>query len=77
LLRLVRFYRLRKLENQAEDLLSLSVVLHGFFKLIRLFIYILLLAHWGACIWYSIGLGNVERGEASWLVEYFDMRWDE
>ena len=74
-LRIFRFVRAIKILRVLRIIRALKGMTHRIFarrstmicKCIRCFVYMLLMAHYFACIWYAVGYYTQEQGKDSWL----------
>ena len=64
IIRLLRVVKLKKIVKNWEEYIGNSLFVNGIINLLNLSMTILFLAHWCACIWYSIGSSETKY---SWL----------
>ncbi|CAE8681947.1 unnamed protein product, partial [Polarella glacialis] len=65
-LRLVRLFKLQRLFNMVYDLID-SEYMFIVFTMAKLVLFIFVINHIIACVWYMVGRMTMEQGEFSWI----------
>ena len=67
ILRLLRVVKLKKILSKIEEFMEFSNTVIGILGFLKLSIFILLIAHFCACIWHLVGMNDVENYPNTWL----------
>ncbi len=67
--RLVRIVKLKKILRKVEEFLELSDTVLGLLGFLKLSFFVLIIAHFCACVWHFISMNDLETHSTTWLSE--------
>ncbi|KAM3130497.1 hypothetical protein pb186bvf_017406 [Paramecium bursaria] len=63
------FFNLKKFQNVIQNYQESTVSTNGKINLVELILTVLILAHFMACIWFSVGINSLNYYEESWILK--------